>query len=372
MLKLLTIFGISLLLAYISNKNTQATLDLGKKYAPYKDWALLLMIVFLIFFTGLRTSYNDTWNYISDFKKAPTLDEFFLTENAWDIFKNPLFYAYQSTIKTLFDDPQILIFWSSAITQTLFILFLKRYSKNFVFSIFLYFTLGTFAVSMAAIKQVLAMAILTTAFPALDKKKWVRYYLIVFIAMLIHTYAIAFAVLPLFKTRPWKPFTYAFVLFTVAVLLTFEDTITAFMDEANDLGKGLADYEVFSDTTINFLRLAVYVVPPLISLVFQKWVNRNNTGMDNVLIHMSIISLACMSLGTQAGANMFGRMGNYFELGTLCCLPSMLKKTFSPEAYRIVSCAAYVCFFGYFVYANAINMNFDLAYRAITFWEFIS
>ncbi len=371
MLKLLTIFCISLLLAYVSDKNTKTTLASGRRYVVYRDWAFVVLVVFLVFFAGLRTSYNDTWNYITGFKNAPTLSELWLDPDTFNIFKNPLFCVFRSTIKTLFNDHQIMIFLSSVVTQTLFMLFLKRYSKNFVFSIFLYFTLGTFTLTLAALKQVLAMAIMTTAFPALEKKKWIRYYLIVFIAMLFHTYALIFAFLPLFKIRPWKPFTYLFLVGVAVVMLTFEETITAFMDQANEVGKGLADYEVFSDVTINLFRLAVYAVPPLISLIFQKWVTRKNTGMDNVLIHMSVISFAFMLLGTQAGANMFGRMGNYFELGTLCCLPSMLKKTFSPEIYRIVSCVACVCFMGFFVYANALNGNFDMEYRAITLWEFL-
>ena len=87
---------------------------------------------------------------------------------------------------------------------------------------------------------------------------------------------------------------------------------------------------------------------------------------------MSIISLAFMAMGTQAGANMFGRMGNYFELGTICYLPTMLKKTFDVRSYRFASVVACVCFMGFFVYANAIHMDFGTQYQAITLMEFIS
>ena len=93
--------------------------------------------------------------------------------------------------------------------------------------------------------------------------------------------------------------------------------------------------------------------------------------MDYILIHMSIISLAFMAMGTQAGANMFARMATYFELGTICILPKMLRKTFDERSYRLISTVACFCFMGFFVYANAINIQFDAEYKAITIWQFL-
>lgn len=372
MIKLLAVFAASLVLAYISERNTQAILASGHRYSVWHDWAYILLVVILTLFAGLRTSYNDTWNYIRFYDAAPTLNEFFADGQNLNPFRNPLFYFYQSCLRTCGYDAQMMIFASAAFTQICFIRFLKRYSANFTFTIFIYFTLGTFVFTLAAIKQVLGMAIVTLAFPYLEKKKWVPYYLLVFAAMLVHTYALAFVILPFFRTKPWSLFTFLFIAVTAVVMMNFESAITAFMEQANDMGKTLAEEEVFDDTTINIFRLAVYAVPPLISLIFQRWVLHGNSKMENVLVHMSIISLAFMAMGTQAGANMFGRMGNYFELGTICCLPAMLKKTFDERSYRFISIVACVCFMGFFVYSNAINLDFGQAYQAISLWKFIS
>lgn len=372
MLKLLAVFAASLILAYISDRNTKAIRAAGDRYSVWKDWAYILLVVILTLFAGLRTNYNDTWTYISSFNSAETLSEFLSDPENLNPFKNPLFYAYQSVLKTWVNNSQMLIFSTAMFTQICFLRFFKRYSRNFVFSIFIYFTLGTFVFSLAALKQVTAMAILTLAFPSLEKNQWIKYYIIVLLAMLVHTYAIAFAVLPLFRARPWSTFTFVFVAVVAVVMMNFESAITAFMEQANDLGKTLAEYEVFSNATINVFRLAVYTVPPLISFAFRKWVLHGASKMENVFIHMSIISLAFMAMGTQAGANMFGRMGNYFELGTICCLPAMLKKTFNERSFRFISAVACVCFIGFFVYANVINLNFGQTYRSISLWQFIT
>ena len=153
--------------------------------------------------------------------------------------------------------------------------------------------------------------------------------------------------------------------------MNFETAITEFMDQANDLGKTLAEYEVFDEATIIGFRLGVYAVSPAICLLFLKWVLRDATKMDHVMIHMCIISLAFMVMGTQSGANMFARMANYFELGTICCLPIMLERTFEDKSYKLITLIAGVCFLGFFFYANAINVDFGSHYNSIGLVEFI-
>lgn len=365
MTKLLVVFAAALVLAYISEQNTKAALASGHRYSVRNDLAYILLAVVLVLFTGLRTNYNDTGNYITGFRKAPGLAEWFRNPDNLNPFKNPLFYLFQSLLKSYTSNAQWLIFISALITQLCFLRFFKRYSEHFFFSIFVYFTLGTFVFTLAAIKQVLGMAIVTLAFPYLEKKKLVPYYLIVIIAMLIHTYAIAFALLPLFRVRPWRMFTFLFVAVMVVLMMNFEEAITAFMEQANDLGKTLADYEIFDKNTINIFRLAVYAVPPVISFFFQKWIFAEKPKLGNVFTHMSIISLAFMIMGTQAGANMFARMAMYFELGTICILPGMLESIFEERSFRLVSAIAAVCFFGFFMYANAVAGDFGQDYRWI-------
>lgn len=360
---LLPLMAVCLLLAALSQWHTAQYSVTGSRYQRFSDWAYFLLCVILVIFAGSRVRYNDTLNYMRAFAKAQPLSVFLADPKNFSLFSNPLFELYRSVLKTYTDNPRWLIFTTAAFTQICLLRFIKRYSQNFVFSMYLYFTLGTFVFTMAAIKQVMAMAILTLAFPYLEQHKWGRYYLVVLVAMMFHTYAVVYAMLPLFRRRPWKTFTFVFVAVMAVVLINFEEALTAFMDQANDLGKTLSDEEVFGDATINVFRLAVYAVPPIISLLLRKWVLTDSSERDNIMIHMSIISFAFMSLGTQAGANMFGRMANYFELGTLCCLPTMLKKSFETMSFRLISLIACIGFLGFFYYANAVKLDFSVWYQ---------
>lgn len=368
---LLPLMAVCLFLAALSQWHTAQYSVPGSRYNRFTDLAFFLLIVIFAVFAGSRVRYNDTLNYMRAYAKAEPLSVFLSNPQNLNPFLNPLFNLYRSFLKTFTDNPRWLILTTSVFTQTCFIRFLKRYSHHFVFSIFLYFTLGTFVSSLAAIKQFMAMAIMTLAMPYLERHKWGRYYLIVLIATMFHTYAAVYAMLPLFRDRPWKTFTFVFLGVMVFLLFNFEDALSAFMDQANDLGKTLSDAEVFDDNTINVFRLGVYAIPPLISLFLYRWALANNTEMDNILIHMSIISFAFMSLGTQAGANMFGRMANYFELGTLCCLPMMLKKSFEKVSYHLISLIACICFMGFFYYANAVKLDFSQLYQMASLLELL-
>lgn len=372
MLKLLAVFAAALVLAYISELNTKAITASGQRYSVWGDWAYIGLVIVLTLFAGLRTSYNDTGNYIRIFNEQPGVSEFLSDSESLHLLGNPLFYFIANIIKDLTNSSQVLIFVTSLFAQTCFVRFIKRYSSNFTFGIFLYFTLGTFLLTLAAIKQITAMAVLTLAVPYLEKRKWPQYFLVVFIAMLMHTYAIAFAVLPLFTVRPWKLFTYAFAAITIVLLMNFQGVVTTLLEQADEMGKTIADYEVFDNVSVNIFRIAVYAVPPLISLIFQKWIFHNSSDMKHVLVHMSIISLACMIMGTQSGANMFGRMANYFEIGTVCTLPWMLEQTFDKRSNRLISAMAAVAFLGYFAYANMIAVDFGQVYRSVGLFEFIA
>lgn len=60
MFELLAVFLPALVLAYISEKNTDVVVVSGHKYTVWKDWAYIALVIMLVLFAGLRTGYNDS------------------------------------------------------------------------------------------------------------------------------------------------------------------------------------------------------------------------------------------------------------------------------------------------------------------------
>lgn len=361
MSKLLITFALCVLLAYMAQRNSDYR-PIGEKQ-PWNVYVLLIIVVFSLF-AGLRTGYNDTAHYRKGYQLIETIDVFLNDSENLKWTANPLFYGVTSLLKTWGVDIQLYFMLFAILDTALLVRFVQRYApeKYFTFGVFMFFTLGTAVFSLAATKQITAMAIFTLGVPSLLEKKWLRYCLIVLLAGLTHTYAFMLVLLPLFLGKPWHGWTLILVGVTLAVLFTFENTIQGFLELADSYGKHLAEEEVLDSHTMNPLRVAVYSVVPALSLIYRRDLEIHMRREHNLLINMSIFSLMFMLMATMAGANMFGRMATYFELGTICALPWMVDKLFTGKTRWLVYRVAIVCFIGFFLYDNK---DFSMFYRSI-------
>ncbi|MBQ8830078.1 MAG: EpsG family protein [Oscillospiraceae bacterium] len=367
---LIPILLFGMFFAYLTEKSTVGKYKYDKQTRQNKLFfaALILLLALPI---GLRRMYNDTGAYINGFNASLTVLELFSSGELF-ILSNPAFKLYTALIHDLTGNYHIYFMIPAVFTQYMFMSTIRRYSKSFTLGVGLYICLGTYVFSIAAMKQVIAMSILMMAIPKLLDKKYVQFYLIVFVAFLFHTYAIAFAVLPLFTVKPWKFRTFALLAVVVIAMYNFESVIGSFLDFANEQGKSVAEYEVFDDAQVNVFRVAVYAVVPALSLLMRPYIFGDDYDRCyDLLIHMSIISLAFMLMGLVEGANMFARMATYFEMGMICSLSWMIDRVFTERSKHIVNVFASICFFLYFVYAYQFALVFDDHYRAVTIFEFI-
>jgi len=335
------------------------------------DIFLILLLIFLIMFAGLRISYNDTQNYAYGFYTSENIQSFLSHHENFKLTTNPLFYGFQAFIRTYTDNVNIFFMICAIIVNVFNVRFIKKHVDihDFAFSMFIYVTLGTLMLSLAAQKQTLAMSVLTLALSQLFNKKYIKYYMIVFIAGLIHSYAWLFFFLPLMMTKPWSLRTYVLLLMTIVVMYTFQSTIATFVEVADQVGKNVPLEEVFDGNKMNLLRVAVYAVIPLITFFFRRRINENIDDQNSLFIQMSIVSLMFMLMGTMNGANMFGRCANYFEMGIICSLPWIIRQLFTKESVQIVMLTAMLCFTSFYLFDNK---DFQNLYRRKGVTQFIS
>ena len=334
------------------------------------DFWCVLAALYLGFFSGLRTDYNDTWAYIVNFKRAGTVAEYI----ASDSFKptgNPLFYIFQSLMREWNDNYHIFFVVIGVFCFWCYVIFLRKHAPYFTASIYLFIAMGTCVFMLAAMKQAIAVAILTLAIDKLIQKKYIWFYLLVVLAAGFHFYAIVFAVLPFFMTKPWTGKTYLILIGVLFVMLTFESTLTSFLEASDDMGKHVDTGEVFDGNSMSFIRVLVYSVVPIIALVFRKQIFEDSSTTENLFVNMSIICFFINSMGLVSAANMFSRLATYFEFGTIVSLPIVVNKAFPKETARVVMIVAMVCYFGYFLYEFMVSKDFGGSYRSITFIEFL-
>ena len=335
------------------------------------DIFMLIVIGWMASFMFLRTSYNDTYHYRLVFQDAGTVSEFLAQWQFKDWTGNPLSSLYRNLVRQFTDNHHIYFFFPSILSMTAVVRLCKRYSVNPAFSLLIFFSLGTYLLYMAALKQCFAVFILVTALPYAIEKKYVRFYALLAVAILFHTHALMFAIVPLLTGKPWGKWTWFLLGLTLFSMVTFNSTLGALMRQAESIGIDISEGELFDGHSINPLRVAVYWVPVLMALIFRENLFRDSTRTENLFVNMTIVGAFILTIGLVQAANLFARMAGYFELAMIIALPWMIKKLFDNWSSQFVTICASVLYFGYFWYENAINRGFEYDYAAITLGQFV-
>jgi len=368
-----TVFLMYLSKTYYPIENPLQGRQSGRHHFMWKksDIFMIIAIFWLSSFSFLRTFYNDTYTYIITFQEAESVAEGFANGTFTDWTGNPWSMLYRSVIREITDNYHIYFLIPAVASSFAAVKLFKRYSVNPAFSLLIFFSLGTYIMYMAALKQCLAIFCLLLALPYAIDKKYVRFYLLVFAAILFHTHAFMFVIIPLLLEKPWGKVTWTLLGATIFAMLTYDYTLGAFMEYAQSIGALVDEGELFDGHSINVMRVLVYWVPALLALIFRRRLFTTSSKEENLFVNMSIVSAFILTLGLVQAANLFARMAGYFEIATAIALPWMIKKLFTKQSAQIVTILAGILYFGYFLFEFTVSKDFGSDYAAITLWQFI-
>lgn len=339
----------------------------------HADVFMIIVIAWMTCFSFLRTNYNDTSNYIYDFLNLTSpLKQFLAESNLLKVGDNPLFCLYQTVVHEFTDNYHVFFFFPALINSVVVIKYYKRYSNNTAFALLIFHSIGTYVMYIAAMKQCIAVAILLIALPYAIDRKYVKFYILVFAAMLFHTHAFVFLAVPFFFGKPWGKTTW-FLLAAVFVAMAAYDAIFGrFMNIALSMGINIVDWELFDGHSIHPIRVVVYWVPAILALVFRNRLFSDSTREENLFANLSIGAALILTVGLRQGANLFARMAAYYEVAVGVTLPWMIVKIFEKRSAKFLTIAASVLYFGYFLYEFGVSKGFDGEYIAITISQFLA
>ena len=336
------------------------------------DIYMLIGIIWLTCFAFLRTNYNDTGSYINGFLNAQSLRDGLASGEYFDWIENPLASVYRDLMRRITSNYHVYFLLPALLHSIALMKFCKRYSVNPSITLLIYFSLGTYVMMfLAAFKQGMAMIILMLALPYAHDRKYGTYVLLVLLAMLFHFYSIVYLLVPLMFGKPWGKNTWVMIGITVGTLFTYNSTLGVLMAYVDEMGGNIAAEELFDGNSINVLRVAVYWVPGLLTLVFRHHVNHNSTRMENLFVNMTMLCACILSIGLSEGANLYARMAGYFEIAIAVAMPYIIHKIFNKQSERLVSGIAALLFLGYFCYEFTVSKNFGAEYRAISLGQFL-
>ncbi|WP_139850515.1 EpsG family protein [Acinetobacter pullicarnis] len=96
------------------------------------------------------------------------------------------YQLFERIILTLFDNYFWLFFFTSTIVVFSFLLFFKKYSKDYLLSVFIFICFGYYTLFFNGLRNAISIAILVCSIPYLLSKKFLKFLLIVFFASLFH------------------------------------------------------------------------------------------------------------------------------------------------------------------------------------------
>lgn len=366
MSELLPVVLTSLILAVLSHYTSVYDRN-GMRYVR-KEWVFYaILMVVMILFVGLRTRYNDTGMYRHAYSLMEPGDIF--TDVDWRIGNNPGFNVVNQLLVNLGVDVQTWLMFYAAITVGIYLWFIRKYSCNLWLTVFLFITAGAYTFTLAAIKQCVATAFCLVGVDQAIRKKWFSFVLWVALGSLFHAYAIMYLIVPLLMFEPWTKKTYWMLgAFGMAGIL-LQPLMGTVISITSMLGE---EYEAasFSGEGVNPFRLAVVMVPVVLSFMTRRVIAKKNDRVMNVMVNLVMLNAAIMFVALFGTANYFARLANYFLIFQCITIP-WLFSNFDRQTRRWLIPVAVVCYVLYFYYANVINQHFDSGFSSVTLREYL-
>lgn len=312
---------------------------------------------FLIFLISVLRSTSVGWDY-------PTYINYFeeIGQSNWsDIFLvnirfEPGYVVFNKLIYCISDNYLFFTLVVSAFNVFSTILFIKRYSKIYWLSCFLFLTMGFFNFQINILRQSIAMSIAFYAYYYADHKMFKKFLVSILLAASFHYSSFALLFLyPLFgiQLNYKKICLEAFIVVVGLFVLgkTIIAIVSSFWSVPYDANEGTG-----------FGMLAMLVLITVCGLFLIKIGHKQIPVLPTQLM----VCACCFQL-LSPSFSMFVRFVQYFSIGAIIFLPSCLKSVKYDQLLYFLS-MLFICIITMFYYVNIVlelNMDGTVPYKSI-------
>lgn len=228
---------------------------------------------------------------------------------------------------------------------------IKKYSKNYGMSILLYISIGSFYMQFFIIRQAIAISILSFSLIFIEKRKFIKYAMLVVIASLFHTSALFFIIVYPFCI--WKNKKMKFVVFSTAsaIAYIFKEKIVSLI-----IHTGYASYLTsakYGYAGSGYGALVMFIIIILLCYLFD---NKEDDREKEMFYSISFIGIIIHALAPQLA--ILGRLSNYF-CDSYCILPVNIFEKSLKDNTKILNFCIIVCTFIYlFLFNQYTNYSF--------------
>ena len=333
----------------------QQELVLGKWEQRWNIVPAILLVLPYIIWAGNRTSFIDTGAYRNGFWQSPTI--FAQIPGYMSIVTKDKGFSFMTALlHCLLGDNSVAYFTIIATFQLLIIVFVyRKFSCNYWLSIFI-FIASTDYISWVqnGIRQFIAVTIVFGGTEFIVKRKYVKAVMMVLIASLFHQSALLMLpVIFVVQGKPWNKKTLIAIALSLLALI-FTSRFTTILDwtlSDTQYVNVVSDWTQMNDDGTNPLRILVYAMPMIFSIIGRKRIQTLDDSLINVGVNASIIT-TCIGVISMGTSGIFiGRLPIYVSLisnGIL--LPWEIVHIFEEKTQKLITGIAICCYVIFFYY----------------------
>lgn len=351
---LIWLFSMGLILAFFAPK--QKVLVRDKIRERWFIVSAIILILPYIVWAGFRTdNWGDTYAYRNMFNEAPSSLSGLFAYVA-EAEKDQGFSALIVLIKSIFGNSDIVFFLIIASIQFLCLVYVyRKYSCNYWLSIFLFIASSDYMSWMHnGMRQFLAATIVLVASVLLVKKKYIPLIILILLASTIH--ASALLMIPgifIIQGKAWNKKTVIALVAALIVILMI-DRFTGIMETLlldTQYSGAVSTWQETGDDGTSPLRVLVYSVPTILSLIGLKLIRKENDPLINMAVNAGICTTGIFCISIFSSGVLVGRLPVYFYLisqGIL--LPWEINNLFTERSRQLILVATVVCYIAFFYY----------------------
>ena len=347
---LIWLFGAGGFLAWYFPKHQ--VISYGAKEERWDTLPAVLLTVPYVIWAAYRQWFGDTEAYRRIFFEAPDkISQLtsYLTENT----KDQGFSVFMILFKSILGNSDIIFFMVIAIIQMICIVyFFRKYSCNYWISFFLFVASTDYLSWMHnGMRQFIATVLILVATDLLIKKRYKTMVAVILFASTFHGSAlIMLPIMFIIQGKAWNQKTVIFMVISMVVIV-FIDRFTPLLGEAlaDTQYSDMMTNEIWTtDDGTNILRVLVYSVPAILSLIGIPYLKKSSNRMIDICVNCSIVTMMIYLLASVTSGIYIGRLPIYTTLQGYVAVPWLIKNMFEKKSARMVNIlmmGAYLVFF---------------------------
>lgn len=295
----------------------------------------LVVAIPLIYLAGTRNnSLGDTHAYRSSFFELPSsLSQ--IPEYISGDMKDKGFSVLSIIIKSIIGNSDVIYFTIiAAICILCVVLTYKKYSCNFIISMFLFIASGDYIQwTFNGIRQFIPVSIIFASTGLILKKKYIPAIILILILSTIHASAlIMIPIIFIVQGKAWNKKTVA-LLIAAIFAITFVDQFTDLLTTIMENTQYSSEIDQFTSAEqMNILRVIVYSIPAIISLIFIKHIREADNPLINICVGMSIATMGIYLAASVTNGIFVGRLGVFTSLFNYILLPWEIEHIFTKKS----------------------------------------